>query len=58
MALARGPSTATKKAERFFAKTPTATARELANKFGIDTATIYRAEWWKNRTAAQKKSAE
>lgn len=54
----RGTSSATKAAEQYFSKNPDKfdpeqpggmTALDLANKFKINPATIYRQEWWKTR---------
>lgn len=56
--MSRGPTKAVKKAAAHVGKHPNITAAEVAKKFGLDVSTVYRAEWWKNRTAAQKKSAE
>lgn len=47
----RGPSTASKKAARYLSTHPTATARQLAVKFGLNITTIYRSAWWKNHHA-------
>jgi hypothetical protein len=48
----RGPSAATKQAERYLLKNMPVSAKDLAARFKIDVSTIYRATWWK---AAQAK---
>ena len=50
----RGPSSGSKRAAKYFAEHPDATAKELAKKFAIDLTTIYRATWWQ---AAKKDGA-
>lgn len=54
----RGPSAAVVKAAAYLQKNPASTAPELAKKFGINEATIYRAPWYKNRAAAQPQTGE
>jgi len=51
--MARGPSTAAKKAAEYLKKNPSTPASDLAKKFGINTATIYRAQWWKEAQEAR-----
>lgn len=43
----RGPSAASKQAERYLKKNPTASAKDLAIRFKIDISTVYRAPWWR-----------
>lgn len=50
----RGPSAALVKAEKYASKHPQSNAVELAKKFGLDQATIYRSAWYKAHRAAQK----
>lgn len=54
----RGPSAAVIKAASHLQKHPGTTAPELAKKFGVNEATIYRAAWYKNRPAAQPQTGE
>lgn len=49
----RGASSASKAAGKYLEKHPDATAKEMAKKFKIDLSTVYRSEWWTNRTAAK-----
>lgn len=51
----RGISTAAKKAAAYAVKNPDITAENLAKKFGLNPATVYRATWWKNRRAEAPK---
>lgn len=57
MAQARGPSKAAIKASQYLGRNPNVTARQLADRFGIDVTTVRRSAWWKNREVP-KKSAE
>lgn len=50
----RGPSKASKDAARYLLKHPGTTAQELAEKFGINVTTIYRATWWKARAQQEE----
>jgi hypothetical protein len=45
----RGRSQAALKAEAYARKNPDITAEDLAKKFGLNPATVYRSDWWKNR---------
>jgi hypothetical protein len=52
------PTAAARAARDHLKKHPLATARELADKFKLDTSSIYRAQWWKDHQAAQKEQAK
>lgn len=53
--MGRGPSKAMKRAEAYFVKHPDQTARAIADRFGIDSSTVYNSTWWKE---AQKKKQQ
>lgn len=56
--MTRGLSQAAKKAKAYAEKHPNAlTGEELARKFGLSSATVYRSEWWKNRIKPAKTEA-
>lgn len=48
----RGPSSASKAAERYLSKYPATPAKELAARFKIDITTVYRSSWWQQRKPA------
>ncbi|MBV8060804.1 MAG: hypothetical protein JO253_04680 [Alphaproteobacteria bacterium] len=47
MATKRGISTAVKQAIAYLKKNPETEGSELARRFGINVATVYRSKWWK-----------
>lgn len=51
----RGPSEASKAAERYLGRNPGTPAADLAKKFKVALTTIYRAPWWKNQNKGESK---
>jgi hypothetical protein len=49
----RGPSAAMIEAEKYFAKNPGASFRQIAEKFHIHPVTVQRAKWWRERASKQ-----
>lgn len=55
----RGLSQAAQKARAYVQKHPTAmTAEQVAKKFGLNPATVYRADWWKGRNKPVEKQVQ
>lgn len=50
----RGKSQAVKDAIAHLAANPSATAQFLSVKFGLNIATIYRSDWWKQAKSKVK----
>jgi DNA-binding MarR family transcriptional regulator len=45
----RGLSDAARRAKAYLEKNPgKLSGKELAKKFGLDPATVYRSQWWKD----------
>lgn len=56
--MGRGPTNAVKLAQMYLERHPEASAKFLAVKFGIDTSTIYRSDFWKENQQRLKQQQE
>lgn len=56
--MGRGPTNAVKLAQMYLEKNPETSAKFLAVKFGIDTSTIYRSDFWKDNQERLKQQQE
>lgn len=52
------PTAAARAARDHLKKHPLATARELSDKFKLDTSSIYRSPWWKTHQAGLKEQTK
>lgn len=56
--MGKGKSSAVLNAMKILKKYPNITAAKLAEMAAIDPSTVFRADWWKTRPAAQPQTGE